>query len=42
MYGFPSHPATRASPMPTSFRPYLPDQALLLPSDLREWLTFPP
>ena len=24
--------------MPTSFRPYLPSQALLLPSDLREWV----
>ncbi len=24
--------------MPTSFRPYLPDQALLLPPSLREWL----
>ena len=24
--------------MPTSFRPYLPDQALLLPSDLRGWV----
>ena len=24
--------------MPTSFRPYLPNQALLLPADLREWV----
>ena len=24
--------------MPTTFRPYQPDQGLLLPSDLRDWL----
>ena len=24
--------------MPTTFRPYQPDQGLLLPSDMREWL----
>ena len=24
--------------MPTRFRPYQPDQTLLLPPDLREWL----
>ena len=23
--------------MPTTFRPYQPDQALLLPPDLRDW-----
>ena len=24
--------------MSTTFRPYLPDQSLLLPPDVREWL----
>ena len=31
-------PQLRPFPMPTSFRPYLPGQALLLPEDLREWV----
>ena len=25
--------------MPTTFRPYQPDQGLLLPQDMREWLS---
>ena len=28
--------------MTTTFRPYTPDQSLLLPPDLREWLIPPP